>query len=58
VAPFFASRNEVEFSEARQEEYQLYRVFGFRVEPRLFTLAGSLRRSCQLEPINFSAVPN
>ena len=56
--PFFASRNEVEFSDERREEYQLYRLFGFRAEPRLFTLAGSLRGSCQLEPFNYSAVPN
>jgi hypothetical protein len=58
LTPFFASRNEVEFSDERQEDYQLYRLFGFRAEPRLFTLAGSLRSSCQLEPFNYSAVPN
>ena len=58
LTPFFASRNEVEFSEERQGEYQLYRMFGFRAEPRLFTLAGSLRSSCRLEPFNYSAVPN
>jgi hypothetical protein len=58
LTPFFASRNEVEFSEERQEDYQLYRLFGFRAEPQLFTLAGSLRSSCQLEPFNYSAMPN
>jgi len=58
LTPFFASRNEVEFSEERREDYQLYRLFSFRAEPRLFTLAGSLRNSCELDPLNFSAVPN
>jgi hypothetical protein len=58
LTPFFASRNEVEVSEERRDEYQLYRVFGFRAEPRLFTLGGSLRSSCQLEPFSYSAVPS
>jgi len=58
LTPFFASRNEVSASEELQKHYQLYRLFSFRSEPRLFTLAGSLRDSCQLEPWNFSAVPN
>jgi hypothetical protein len=58
LTPFFASRNEVEVSEERRDEYQLYRLFSFRAEPRLFTLAGSLRSSCQLEPLHYSALPN
>jgi hypothetical protein len=58
LTPFFASRNEVEFSEERQGDYQLYRLFNYRARPRLFTLAGSLRASCELEPFNYTAVPN
>ena len=58
MTPFFASRNEVEVSEERQGDYRLYRLFSFRTQPRLFTLAGSLRASCKLEPVNFSAMPN
>ena len=57
LTPFFASRNEVEVSEERRDEYQLYRLFCFRAEPRLFTLGGSLRSSCQLEPFSYSALP-
>jgi hypothetical protein len=57
LTPFFASRSEVEFSEERREDYQLYRLFSFRAEPRLFTLSGSLRSSCQLEPFCYSGVP-
>ena len=52
-----ASRNEVEVSEERRDDYHLYRLFSFRVEPRLFTLAGSLRSACRLEPMTYSAVP-
>lgn len=58
MTPFFASRNEVRISESRHDEYQLYRLFSFREQPRLFTLAGSLRETCQLEPVSFSATPN
>jgi hypothetical protein len=57
LTPFFASGNEVEVSEERRDDYQLYRLFGFRAEPRLFTLAGSLKGSCQLQPLIYSAVP-
>ena len=58
LTPFFTSRNEVEFSEERQGDYQLYRLFNFRAQPRLFTLGGALRGSCELEPFSYSAVPN
>jgi Domain of unknown function (DUF3883) len=55
--PFFASRNEVNVSENRAEQYQLYRVFSFSSEPRLFTLPGSLRKTCRLDPYTYSALP-
>ncbi len=55
MTPFFASRNEVEVSESRKDVYQLYRVFSFRKQPKLFALAGSLRRTCRLDPYTYSA---
>jgi hypothetical protein len=58
MTPFFASRNEVDFSEERGHDYQLYRLFSFRHEPRLFTLPGPLRSSCQLDPFSYSATPS
>jgi hypothetical protein len=58
LTPFFASRNEVQVSEEHRDEYRLYRLFRFRAEPRLFTLAGSLRSSCQLEPLSYLALPD
>jgi hypothetical protein len=55
LTPFFASRNEVEISDRRNADYQLYRVFKFSEQPRLFMLPGSLRRSCRLDPVNYAA---
>lgn len=57
LTPFFASRNEVGASETHEDEYQLYRLFNFRQQPKLFVLAGSLRSTCELEPVSFSALP-
>ena len=55
LTPFFASRNEVQVSDHRNENYQLYRVFKFSDRPKLFILPGSLKKTCQLDPISFSA---
>jgi hypothetical protein len=53
--PFFASRNEVAFSERESRGYRLSRVFSFRSAPRLFVLPGSLSESCRLEPETYRA---
>jgi Domain of unknown function (DUF3883) len=55
--PFFASRNEVNVSENRASQYQLYRIFSFGPQPRLFALSGSLRKTCRLDPYTYSALP-
>jgi hypothetical protein len=55
--PFFASRNEVDVSENKQTEYQLYRLYSFRREPKLYVLPGSLARTCTLDPFQFIALP-
>lgn len=57
LTPFFASKNEVNVSEARESEYQLYRLFSFTQQPKLFVLPGSLRSTCSLDPIQFAAQP-
>lgn len=57
LTPFFATKNEVEFSEEQDSAYQLYRLFHFTKQPRLFVLPGSLRESCILEPNQYSALP-
>lgn len=58
LTPFFASKNEVLVSETRENEYQLYRLFNFAREPKLFILSGSLRNTCSLEPMQYSALPH
>lgn len=55
MTPFFASRNEVEVSEAARDRYHLYRLFKYGTAPRLFVLPGSLRESVTLDPIAFRA---
>lgn len=54
LTPFFASRNEVKMS-SELDNYQLYRVFRFDKDPKLFILNGSLVESCQLEPTLYAA---
>ena len=57
LTPFFASKNEVEISETREAEWQLYRLFNFVRQPKLFVLPGSLRNTCSLDAIQFAALP-
>ena len=54
MTPFFASRNEVKVSGVL-DNYQLYRVFGFEKDPKLFVLPGILENSCTLEPTQYRA---
>jgi hypothetical protein len=55
--PFFASKNEVTVSEISETSYQLYRLFNFIKQPKLFVLPGSLRNTCTLDPTQFTALP-
>ncbi len=48
-----AQRNR--FSEEYAESYHLYRLFGFRKTPLLFTLPGDVGRHVQLQPVNYRA---
>lgn len=57
LTPFFVSRNEVNVSVERHEEYQLYRLYSFTEQPKLFVLGGSLSTTCELEAASFSALP-
>lgn len=57
MTPFFASKHEVVTSETEREKYQLYRLFRFRRDPKLFILPGALGTTCVLHPVQFSAVP-
>jgi hypothetical protein len=55
--PFFVSRNEVSTSERRASLYHVYRLYGFRQAPKLFTLPGAISQSCQLSAAWFLAMP-
>lgn len=57
LTPFFVSRNELEVSITRQQEYHLYRLFSFKEHPKLFTLEGAISTTCELEPVNYSVLP-
>lgn len=53
--PFYVTPNELRFSRENTSRYFLYRIFKFRVEPRLFWLQGDLQDRCILEPSQFMA---
>lgn len=47
--PFYATANEVRFSEGHDDRYQLYRCFGFAKRPRLFALEGAISKSASMQ---------
>ncbi len=53
--PFYISDGELRFSEEHADAYRLYRLFGFRKHPLLFTLPGDVSEHVQLRPINYRA---
>ena len=53
--PFYISDGELRFSEQNAESYHLYRLFGFRKTPLLFTLPGDVSEHVQLHPVNYRA---
>lgn len=53
--PFFVSRNEVEVSFERAEQYHVYRLFDFREDPKLFIVPGYIARSFTLDATQFEA---
>ncbi|MDE0693852.1 MAG: DUF3883 domain-containing protein [Gammaproteobacteria bacterium] len=53
--PFYISDSEVRFSETNWDKYQLYRLFEFREQPKLFVLPGNISTNVNLEAINFRA---
>lgn len=53
--PFYISAGELRFSHAHVDSYHLYRLFGFRKMPRLFTLRGDIERHVCLQPVSYRA---
>ena len=48
--PFYATANEVRYSEESAAQYHLYRCFGFGRAPKLYTLPGAISLTSSLEP--------
>ncbi len=55
--PFFVSRNELTVSSRCAGQYHLYRLFEFKVGPRLYVLPGSIDSTCSLSASTFLARP-
>jgi hypothetical protein len=53
--PFYVTANEVRCSEDRPNQFQLYRVFDFGRNPRVYVVTGALSRECRLEPVEYRA---
>jgi hypothetical protein len=53
--PFFVSNRELKFSEEAVDQFHLVRVFEFRKSPRLFSMPGSIRQHCMLDPVSYKA---
>lgn len=56
--PMMVSRNEVDVSTAESEHFHLYRLHDFRPDcVRFYTLTGDLRKTCDLQPESYKALP-
>jgi hypothetical protein len=53
--PFNVTVNEVRCSEARPGEFQIYRVFNFGPDARLYMLPGAISGSCHLDATQYRA---
>jgi hypothetical protein len=51
--PFYFTRNELQFSQNHYKDYNLYRVFNFSKEAKMFTKNGSLDKICHSVPISY-----
>ena len=51
--PFYVTRNELQCSVEREQEYHLYRVFSFQGKPGIFGVRGRLDRVVELSPVEY-----
>lgn len=54
--PFFFSRNELLFSQEHAEYYNLYRLFNFEDDAKMFIRKGGLDSICHTTPINYKGI--
>jgi hypothetical protein len=55
ATPFFVTRNEITVSQRSAAKYHLYRIFGFRTQPRLYQKAGQIDHAFSLDAVQFLA---
>ena len=55
MTPFFVSANEARFARTQGGSFRLYRLFDFRLSPRLFELAGPIEQHCMLDASTYRA---
>lgn len=51
--PFYFSRNELQFSQQKEKDYHLFRLYDFRDNPRLFVKNGKLNEICHSVPVSY-----
>jgi hypothetical protein len=54
--PFFFSRNELNFSQEHSDYYNLYRLFNFEDDAKMFIRSGGLDSICHIVPINYKGI--
>lgn len=57
MTPFFVTSSELSFSLEHSASFELYRVFTFRDDPRLFRLPGPIPGSCSMQASEYRALP-
>lgn len=51
--PIFFSKNELDFSVEKSNDFHLYRLFNFEEQARMFTRNGALNQICNTVPVSF-----
>lgn len=52
-APFYFSKNELDFSLKNSKSYHLFRLFNFEKGARMFTKKGALSQICNYHPVSY-----
>lgn len=55
ATPFFISSPELAFARLNESRFHIYRVFEFRLQPRIFSLQGNPATHCLLDPVSYRA---
>jgi hypothetical protein len=55
MTSFYVSRNELKFSEEKQERYVLSRVHEFSSKPKIVELRGAISGTVALDPVSYQA---